>query len=77
MADGLHQMGLSEPNTAVKEQGVISLRRRLCHGLRRRMGELVAIADHERFECIARIQLMVDRLKIQLGLKSLAVPSFA
>ncbi len=57
MADGLHEMGLAEPDAAVDEERVVSLRWALGDGLRGRLRELVTASDDEGVELIARVQL--------------------
>ena len=54
--DCVHQVGLAEPHPAVDEQRVVGLARRLGHGPRGRLGELVRLAHHEALEGVARIQ---------------------
>ena len=55
--DGLHQVGLAHADAAIEEQRVVGLRRTLGDRLAGGVGELVAAADHERVEGVARIQL--------------------
>ena len=55
--DGLHQVGLAHSDAAVQEERVVGLGRTLCHGLARRVRELIAAADHEGIKRVARIQL--------------------
>ncbi len=56
VADGLHQVGLPEPDATVDIQRVVGAGRLLGDGGRRGVGELVARADHERVEGVARVQ---------------------
>ena len=57
MADGLHQVGLAHAYAAIHEERVVGLGRALRHSLRGSMRELVARADHEAVELVARVQL--------------------
>ena len=57
MADRVHQVRLAHAHAAIHEQRVVGLGWSLRHSLRRGAGELVAIADHESIERIARVQL--------------------
>src|SRR5678815_1266485 len=57
MADGLHEVGLSHADAAIKEKRVICLGRALSDGLTSCVSELVAAANHEGIEGIARIEL--------------------
>ncbi len=53
--NSLHQVGLAHADAAIQEQRVVSLRRTLRHRLARCMRELVAAADYECIERVARI----------------------
>ena len=57
VADGLHQVGLAHADAAIEEQWVVRFRRTLSHSLAGRVGKLVAAADHECIEGVARVQL--------------------
>jgi hypothetical protein len=57
VADGLHEMGLAHADAAVKEEGVVGLGRALRDGLGGGGGELVAGADDEGIELVARVEL--------------------
>ena len=59
-ADGVHQMGLAEPDPAIEEERVVGRRRRLGDPPRRRVGELVGLADDEIAEHEARIERAAD-----------------
>ena len=65
VTDGLHQVGLAHAHAAVEKERVVGLRGLLGHGQRGRMRELVRRADDERFERVARVELMIDGIKIQ------------
>ena len=56
MTDGVQEMRLAEPDSAVDEERVVRARWELGHGLARRLGELVRRADHERVERVARVE---------------------
>ena len=68
VADGLHQVGLAHTDAAVQEERVVGLRRtfrdRLAGGVR----ELVAAADDEGVEGVARIQLRCA-VPVEAGLR--------
>ena len=55
IGDRGEQMGLAESGRAMKEERVVGLARRLGDGERRRMGEPVAVADHEATEHVLRV----------------------
>ena len=57
MTDGVHQVGLAHADAAVHEERVVGLRGALGDGLRRSMRELIAAADHEAVELVARVEL--------------------
>ena len=57
VADGLHQVGLAHADAAIQEERVVGLRRTLRDRLAGGVGELVAAADDEGVEGVARIQL--------------------
>ena len=69
--DSVHQMRLAHAHPAVKEQRVVGFRRVFGHRAGRRMRKFVGLAHHERVEAVAGIELVVARLKIQLGLSRL------
>jgi hypothetical protein len=56
VADRVEQMGLAEPRLAVQEKRVVGLGGQLRHGERSRVGEAVALADHELVEAVLRVQ---------------------
>ena len=58
--DGVHQVGLAEPDAAVKEQRVERRDGQLGDALGRREGELVRLADDEVLERAARIKRGAD-----------------
>ena len=55
MADGLHKMRLAEPASAVDEEGIVGLGRRLRDSAGRSMRELVVRADDEGLERVPGI----------------------
>ena len=57
VADGVHQVGLAHADAAVEEERVVGLGRTLRDRLAGGVGELVAAADDEGVEGVARIQL--------------------
>jgi len=61
-------MRLPHAHAAVEEQRVVRFRRLLGHGARSGMREFVGLADDKRIERVARVELMVAALKIQLCL---------
>src|SRR5262249_13845583 len=56
---------------AIEKERVVGFRRLLSDRLGCGMGELIGSANDELIEGIARIQLMVGRLEIELGLRCL------
>ena len=56
MADGLHQVRLAEPHPAVEVQRVVRLAGRVGDGARGGVSELVARADDEVLEGVARVE---------------------
>src|SRR2546430_17616538 len=60
--DSVHQMRLAHANPAVKEQRVVGFRRVFGNRTGRRMSKFVGLAQHERVEAVAGIELVVDRL---------------
>ena len=56
VADGVQEMGLAEPHTAVDEQGIIGPARRVCHRPCGGMGELVARPNHKIVEGVFLFQ---------------------
>ena len=56
VADGVHQMGLAEPDAAVHKEGIVHLAWRFGYGHSRGMGKTVGTARDERFKCIFRVQ---------------------
>ena len=71
MPDSVHQVGLSQANSAVKKQWIVGLGGSFSHGHRCGTGELVTGAHDERIEGISRVQLMVGRIKIKFPLQAL------
>ncbi len=68
VADRLHQVRLAQPHTAVQEERVVGLGRLLGDRHGRCMRELVRSSDNKFIEGIARIELMVRGIEIQLRL---------
>src|SRR4026209_2079231 len=56
LADGLHQVGLAETDTAINEQRVVRARGRLRHGKSRGMRNFIVRTDHERFERVPWVE---------------------
>ena len=56
MPDGVHQVRLAEPHTAVDEQRVVGPRRRLGDRATRGVRKLIRRSDDERVEGVARIE---------------------
>ena len=65
--DGMHQMGLAEPDPAIEEQRVEGHGARLGDALRCGMGELVRLADDEILEGEARIERRAHILRGEGG----------
>ena len=57
VADGMHQVGFAHADAAIDEERVVGFGWALRDGLRRRHGELVAAADDEGVELVARVEL--------------------
>ena len=68
VADGLHEVSLAHADAAVEEERVVSLRRTLGDGLAGGVGKLVAAADDEGVEGVARIQLR-RAIPVEAGLR--------
>ena len=68
LADGLEEMGLSEPGAPVDEERVVRLGRRFRHGQRGGVREAVRRADHERVERVLLAHLE-PRARRRLGLR--------
>src|SRR5712691_1152850 len=68
VTDGVHQMSLAHAHSAIQEQRVVGFGRLLGDGACRGMREFVGLADDEGVESVARVELVVAALKIQLGL---------
>src|ERR1044071_1988204 len=64
MADGMHQVGFSQSDSAINIKRIISFRWHIndCQG--RGVGELITRTDHESLKSIFWIQRQFDRLKI-------------
>src|SRR4030095_4693933 len=56
LADGLHEMGLAETDSAVNKEGIIRTRRRLRDSETGCMRDFVIRSDDERFERVPRIE---------------------
>ena len=57
VADGVHQMGLAHADAAIEEERIVGARRALGDGQRSGAGKLVAVADDEVVEGVARVEL--------------------
>ena len=57
VAHGVQQMRLAQAGRAVQEERVVRVARQLGDGERRRMGEVVLLADHELLEGVLRVQV--------------------
>src|SRR6185437_1293731 len=57
MPDGLHEMSLAHADSAIEEERVVGLGGPLGHGQRGGVSKLVAGADHESIEGVARVKL--------------------
>ena len=57
VSDGMHQMCLAHADAAVEKQRIVGLGRTLCDSQRGRAGELIAVADDEVVEGVARVEL--------------------
>src|SRR5215467_11055425 len=66
VSNSVHQMSLSQTDTTVYEQRVVSFRWSFGHGKRRSMRKLVAGTDDKRFKGILLIQSDLCRLYIDL-----------
>ena len=62
VSDGVHQVGLAEPDAAVEEQRVVALPRGVGDRLRRRVGEPRVAAHHEGAELELLVELAVRNL---------------
>src|SRR4029077_3553156 len=56
LADGLHLMGLAQPDAAVNEERIVRARRCLRDSETGCVRDFVVRADDERFECVSRIE---------------------
>src|SRR4030095_281765 len=56
LADGLHEMGLTQTDAAVNEEGIIRACRRLGDSETCGVRDFVIRADDKRFECVSRIE---------------------
>ena len=61
VADGVHQVRLAHAHAAIEKQRIVGARGPLGHGQRRGARKLVAVADHEIVEGVARIELRRSR----------------
>ncbi len=68
VADRLHQMRLAEAHSAVEKQRVVGFRGLFSDGDGRGMRELIRRADDKFVERVARIQLRVRSVEIELAL---------
>ena len=68
VGDRDQQVGLAEPRRPVQEERVVGLRRRLRDSQRRRMGEPIALADHEAVEAVVRVELFVLAALVPISL---------
>ena len=57
VAHGVQQMRLAHAGRAVQEERVVGVARQLGDGERRRVGEVVLLADHELLEGVLRVQV--------------------
>ena len=67
VGDRVQQVGLAEAGRAADEERVVGQAGHLGHGERGRVGEPVAVADHELVERQARVELLRDRGALGLG----------
>src|ERR1019366_2186365 len=70
VSDGLHEMRLAHADAAIQEQRVVSFGGALGDGLAGSMRELVAAADDEGVESVARIQLR-GAVPVEAGLRGI------
>ena len=70
VADGLHQMRLAQAHSAVEKERVVGFGRLLGDRSGRGVRELVGSADDERVERVARVELVVGGIEIELGLRT-------
>src|ERR1700733_10587980 len=71
MADGMHQMRVAHADAAIQEEWIVGARRALSNSKRSGAGELIAIADDERVERVARVELR-GRRPVELALLRIA-----
>ena len=57
VADGVHQVGLAHAHAAIQEERIVGARRPLGHRQRGGARKLVAVADDEGVEGVARVEL--------------------
>ena len=57
VADGVHQVGLAHADAAIEEERIVGARGPLGDGQRGGAGKLVAVADDEGVEGVARVEL--------------------
>ena len=75
LADRVEQMGLAQPDTAVKEQRVVGFPGSLGDRLGGGTGEIVVVADDERLERVLRVEpgVVIGRVALTRGLGCFAV----
>src|ERR1700730_7993557 len=69
MTDRLHQMRFPETHPPIQEQWVIGFRRLLGYGGGRSVRKLVRGAHDERVKGVARVELMIRRIEVELRLR--------
>ena len=57
VADGVHQVGLAHAHAAIEEERIVGLGGPFGHRQRGGARKLIAVADHERIEGVARVEL--------------------
>src|SRR5690349_16527071 len=66
MTDGMQQVRLAQPHTAIEKERVIRLARRLRDRLRCRVRKLIAAADDERGERVAGMEAWRHQLIVMV-----------
>src|SRR5512146_1492734 len=61
VADGVHQVSLAHSYAAIQEERIVGARRTLSNGQRSCASKLIAVADHEIVERVARVELRCCR----------------